>query len=51
MKIFKEGNKIRFQLIERTAYGTRWLFDFTIPEEAYDELKQHMIEALEQFSP
>ena len=44
MKIFKEGNNIRFQLMDTVA--NRMLFDFTIPAHAYDDLKNHMIEHL-----
>jgi len=47
MKIFKENGRVRFQLMDM-AKGTM-LFDFTIEQDAYPELKKHMIEHLNKF--
>jgi hypothetical protein len=47
MKIFREGDRIRFQLMDMQK-GIM-LFDFTIEKEAYPILKEHIIEYLEAF--
>lgn len=44
MRIFREGKRIRLQLRDQTA--GRSLCDFTIGEDLYEELREHMIEAL-----
>lgn len=47
MKIFKEGDKIRFQLMDMQK-GIM-LFDFKVDKEAYNILKDHIIEHLNKF--
>ena len=47
MRIFKEGNNIRLQLMDMNTH--KMLFDFTVPEDAYGDLKAHMIEYLNNF--
>lgn len=47
MKITQEGANVRFQLVDTVANFK--LFDFTIPKEAYDDLKAHIIKALNEF--
>lgn len=47
MKIFKENDRIRLQLKDMRK-GTM-LFDFTIEKEAFKELKNHIIEHLENY--
>ena len=49
MKIFKQGTAIRLQLMDTQIQ--EMLFDFTVPADNYNDLKQHMIEHLENFSP
>jgi len=47
MKIFKEGNNVRLQLMD--IKKGKMLFDFKIPSEWFSELKEHMIEHLNKF--
>ena len=47
MKIFEEDGKIRLQLMNLTK-GIM-LFDFTVEKDFYNELKEHMIEHLNNF--
>ena len=47
MKIFEEKGKIRLQLYNLTV-GVK-LFDFTIEKEFYEELREHIIEHLNEF--
>ena len=49
MKITQEGNNIRFQLYEKRNGDWRKVFDFSIHKNEYEQLKQHMIKALEEF--
>ena len=53
MRITQQGDKIRFQLMEKNMDGSGWSerFDFRIIKEDYAELKKHMIAALEGFKP
>ena len=47
MKIFEEDGKIRLQLMN-LAKGIE-LFNFTVEKEFYNELKEHIIEHLNNF--
>lgn len=47
MRIFREGNLIRCQLVVIRRGRSQFLADFTISEEEYPELRKHMIENLE----
>ncbi len=49
MRIFKDNGKIRFQLMDMES-GIM-LFDFSIEENLYEELKEHMIIKLMKFKP
>lgn len=55
MKIFKENDKIHFQLAEMDLHGRviRMLADFTIPDDPdmYESLKNHIITNLNNFKP
>jgi len=47
MKIFKDNGKIRLQLMDLSK-GV-WLFDFSVEKEVFNELREHMIEHLNEF--
>lgn len=47
MIIFEENGKIRLQL--KDVRNNVMLFDFTIEKEAFNELKDHIIEHLSAF--
>ena len=49
MRILKDNGKIRFQLMD-TKSGIM-LCDFSIEENLYEELKEHIISNLEGFNP
>ena len=49
MKITREGDMIRFQLID--IKRNMRLCDFKIPADAYESLKDHIIENLNKFKP
>ncbi len=51
MRITQQGDYIRFQLIERVGNADILKFDFKIRKKDYEELKKHMIAALEAFKP
>lgn len=50
MNITQNGDYIRLALVERLK-GHEWTkqFDFTIHKSNFEELKRHMIKALEEF--
>lgn len=47
MKIFEENGNVRLQLMDMQK--GKMLFDFTVEKEAYNELKEHVIEHLNNF--
>ena len=51
MKIIKEGERVRLQLALMDNRGNveEMLFNFTIHESEFEELKAHMIEHLNAF--
>ena len=49
MKITQEGKLVRFQLVERINKKMQTLFDFRIHRNYFEELKEHMIKALQEF--
>lgn len=49
MRITQKGDYIRFQLIEKVSGGWTNRIDFQIHKDRYEELKKHMIEALDGF--
>jgi len=49
MKIFKEGDQIRFQLVRDTPFSREWMFNFSIQKDEYKGLKKHILEAFEKF--
>ena len=52
MKIWQEGKRVHLQLADMDAFGGfKMLFDFTVEEERYEELRHHIIEHLDRFSP
>ncbi len=51
MKITQEGDRVRLQLVEYTEGQWHTQFNFTVDKINYDELKEHMIKALEEFEP
>ncbi len=51
MKITQEGDNVRFVLMEKEENTNNWweLMNFTVDKSNYEELKKHMIKALERF--
>jgi len=47
MKIFQEGDKVHLQLMDLAE--NKMLFNFSIEKEAYNVLKDHIIEHLNKF--
>lgn len=47
MRVFREGNRVRLQLMDMQS--NKMLFNFSVEEEAFPELKKHMIKAMEEF--
>lgn len=47
MKIFKQGSKVRLQLMHFPSNSM--LFDFTVEQSEFEELREHIIVHLKNF--